>query len=63
MKQQFRETELGRERMCSQCGEYWPDDGEFFYTKRGKTAQPCKACYEQIYRPRKRLAKLRRAAK
>jgi len=41
-------TELGTERRCTKCGDFWPDDAEFFYTKNGKTQQPCKACYAQL---------------
>lgn len=48
MKQQFRETELGRERLCNKCRDYWPDDSEFFYLSKGEPAQPCKACYHQL---------------
>lgn len=25
------ETELGLERRCNKCGEWWPLDGEFFH--------------------------------
>lgn len=48
MAQRFRATELGRERQCTKCGDYWPDDAEFFYLSKGKTQQPCKACYAQL---------------
>ncbi len=48
MAQRFRATELGRERKCTKCGDYWPDDAEFFYLSKGKTQQPCKACYAQL---------------
>lgn len=47
-------TELGCEKRCSACGEYYPLDNEFFYRKGSKngkikyTAQ-CKACYVQNY--------------
>ncbi|BEH14293.1 hypothetical protein [Marinobacter shengliensis] len=41
-------TELGTERRCTKCGDYWPDDAEFFYTRRGRSHQPCKACYAQL---------------
>lgn len=29
---QTRDTELGRERRCTKCREWWPDDKEFFYS-------------------------------
>lgn len=41
-------TELGPERQCGKCGEFWPDDREFFYMQSGKIRQPCKACYEAL---------------
>lgn len=40
----FQAMPYGMEKLCSKCGEYWPDDSEFFYIKRGKTASQCKAC-------------------
>ncbi|MDM8181279.1 hypothetical protein [Marinobacter salarius] len=48
MAPKTKDTELGTERRCTRCGEYWPDDAEFFYTKKGKTQQPCKACYAHL---------------
>ncbi|PHS48778.1 MAG: hypothetical protein COB05_04515 [Marinobacter sp.] len=48
MAPKTKTTELGTERLCTRCSEYWPDDAEFFYTKKGKTQQPCKACYVQL---------------
>jgi hypothetical protein len=41
-------TELGTERRCTKCNEYWPEDSEFFYTSGGKIQQPCKACYCEL---------------
>ncbi len=42
-----RETELGTERRCNACREWWPLDGEFFYRQpngfRGFQGI-CKAC-------------------
>ena len=52
-----KETELGIEKQCSKCKEYWPKDEEFFYRKNGYVVSPCKACYDEIYhaaRKRKR---------
>lgn len=48
MKAGRKMTEIGPERRCSKCLEYWPDDAEFFYTKKRKTQQPCKACYSEL---------------
>lgn len=48
-------TELGTERLCSSCGEYYPFDGEFF-NKNGfrqgvqQWTSKCKACYAELYR-------------
>lgn len=40
-----RETELGTEVRCSCCGEFWPEDKEFFFVFDGKVHSWCKACY------------------
>lgn len=47
-------TELGQEKRCSCCGEYYPLDNEFFYRKGIKNGQvkytaQCKACHVQNY--------------
>ncbi len=57
------ETELGKEKQCSVCKDFWPLDPEFFFTKtlppkkngeRNKSYDSvCKACYEIKYRKRK----------
>jgi hypothetical protein len=26
---------LGKQKLCSRCGEYWPMDSEFFHAKKG----------------------------
>ncbi len=47
------DPELGHERRCKDCGEWWPMDDEFWYFQtrvgvRGlsRTAYPyCKACW------------------
>ena len=39
------ETELGTEIKCSKCGEFWPEDNEFFFYSGGKPHSWCKACY------------------
>lgn len=53
----FIETELGKEKYCSGCEDYFPATNEFFY-RNCKTAdgQPklttlCKACFNERYRP------------
>ena len=49
MAAQTRVTSDGRERQCVECGEWWPDDREFFYTAGGDRPRAlmnrCKACY------------------
>lgn len=41
-------SEIGREKKCSRCNEYWPADSVFFFTQQ-KTKDGlndwCKACY------------------
>ena len=42
------EEELGVQRRCSRCGEFWPEDDEFFYpsTKGPGCFQSwCRACW------------------
>lgn len=56
------ETELGEEKLCSKCGDFWPMDSEFFFSRLRKPNRNgvqtrkydavCKACYELIYRKR-----------
>lgn len=53
-------TELGREKRCKHCGEYWPVDSEFWFMVKAKLKSgavvyrpdsACKACYDRVYRP------------
>ena len=43
-------TEIGTEKLCPKCNEYWPADKEFFYssktTKDGLFSW-CKACHTE----------------
>jgi len=42
-----RESELGVEKYCFTCGEFWPADEEFFgpsKTSKDRLALRCKAC-------------------
>lgn len=50
-------TELGREKQCTCCGEFYPEDKDFFY-RNGKAKSgrqlyvaQCKDCYIANYRP------------
>lgn len=55
----YIETELGTEKLCIHCNEYWPLDDEFWYfknntTKKGVVRQAmsvCKCCYIPHYKP------------
>jgi hypothetical protein len=43
----IRESELGLEKYCFTCGEFWPADEEFFgpsKTSKDRLALRCKAC-------------------
>ena len=46
MTQERKDADGELERQCTQCGEWWPADKEFFYPngKHGLHTQ-CKACY------------------
>ena len=52
------DPELGRERLCRTCGEWWPEDDEFYYfqTRKGvhrttRQAYPyCRACWADRHR-------------
>jgi len=56
------ETELGNEKQCSKCKDFWPMDSEFFFARLGNPRKDgtripqfdavCKACYEVFYRKR-----------
>lgn len=56
----YIQTELGTEKYCKGCGEYYPADREFFcttsYVKKDgtrKLSALCRDCYNQRYRPSK----------
>lgn len=57
------DTELGRERLCSACGEYWPDDAEFFFLTRGKPTGNCKACFYEKHEASRQAAQIATRAK
>lgn len=39
-------TDLGKEKRCARCGEYWPADKEFFYQlPDGRLHSYCHACF------------------
>lgn len=54
----YIKTELGTEKQCIHCGEYYPATKEFFYgtsNKRKDGTQTleanCKDCYKQRFKP------------
>lgn len=49
------QTELGTERQCLRCGEYWPLDTEFFYRKGAGWQPCCKSCFLEQYRGTKKF--------
>lgn len=57
-KGKYRLDECGQlEKRCAQCLEYWPADGEFFYSDSGKgdgLNRVCKACYVENRYPESR---------
>lgn len=55
MSRVFIYTELGTERQCTSCGEYYPFDEEFFNKNgfrngRQQWTAKCKACFAELYR-------------
>lgn len=49
----YIETELGIEKRCTQCGQFWPVDDEFYFAQVDKGIERatscCKACYLERY--------------
>lgn len=55
MSKIYKQTELGTEKCCPMCHEYFPFDEEFYFKnglKNGiqKWAARCKTCYMESYR-------------
>lgn len=59
-KPKYIETELGREKLCIECQEYWPLGDEFWWHRNEKLANgektkryesACKCCYNVRYKP------------
>ena len=60
-KPKYIETELGIEKLCIDCEEYWPLDSEFWFSFKQKPRKDgtrsigyesaCKCCYDIRYRP------------
>lgn len=48
------EPELGVQRRCSRCREWWPADPEFFYHDTPDRLHSwCKACWAEYHRARR----------
>ena len=47
-KPKYIETELGREKLCICCDEYYPLDDEFFYHQMKKTKTGLSKRYEAV---------------
>lgn len=45
-----RMTDLGPEKYCPRCDDWWPADREFFWETKGKLFYCCKACYHEMDR-------------
>ncbi len=55
MSKIYINTELGTEKRCTGCNEYFPFDQDFFYKnglKKGvqQWTARCKACFTETYR-------------
>lgn len=63
-KPMYITTELGREKLCKHCNEYWPVDSEFWFMVKAtlkdgtivyRPDSACKGCYDAVYRKQKRV--------
>ena len=68
-KPRYIETELGLEKYCKGCDEYYPAEKEFFYgtgifKKDGSHCLEtlCKACYVEKYKSSRKMKKMEVAA-
>ncbi|ASO71059.1 MULTISPECIES: hypothetical protein [Acinetobacter calcoaceticus/baumannii complex] len=59
-KPRYIYTDLGKEKLCKHCQEYWPVDSEFWFMVKAKLKDgsvvhrpdsACKGCYDSTYRP------------
>ena len=59
-KPRYIYTDLGKEKLCKHCQEYWPVDSEFWFMVKAKLKDgsvvlrpdsACKGCYDNAYRP------------
>lgn len=63
---QYRETDLGIEKQCTRCGEFWPVDDEFYPVQREaagvRAASMCRACFVEKYERGKGMRARQRGA-
>jgi len=48
----LRTTDIGLEKLCSKCDQWWPADTDFFHADPAGTARLfycCKACYQEHF--------------
>ena len=54
-------TEIGREKSCASCGEFWPADSEFYlsdYKRSDGLSSWCKGCLLASKRKQREKSKL-----
>ncbi|MHA3051130.1 hypothetical protein [Acinetobacter sp. ANC 4640] len=68
-KPRYIQTELGTEKYCKGCDEYYPAEKEFFYgtgylKKDGSCCLEtlCKACYAEKYKSSRKMKNMEVAA-
>ena len=49
----YRDTQIGREKRCAACHEWWPLDAEFYYLGDPSWCRACWAEHNRVRRPRK----------
>lgn len=51
---QYRETDIGTEKRCTRCGEFWPVDTDFYSSQRTngteRASSHCRACLADRYK-------------
>ena len=68
----YIETDLGREKLCIHCNDYYPLDGQFWVSKKVtlksgiqtvRFYSACKGCYQERYKVKENQAQARYLAK
>jgi hypothetical protein len=47
------DPEIGLERQCQRCLDWWPKDEEFFFFQDGNVQGHCKACCAELRQERR----------